>query len=186
MIARDKLSVVQAQQIVDKPGLADYYDAAVAASGKPHQTVNFLLGELSRLSNETGTPAGASGVTPPVLAELIELSDAGTINSKTAKDLIARYWPDVARALPLPKGLVEAEGLGQVSDAGAIDALVADILAANAKTAADFLAGKTKVMGFLVGQVMKQSRGKANPQLAEERLRAALGEAPNGVSGGNG
>ncbi len=187
MIARDKLAVVQAQQIVDKPGLADYYDAAVAASGKPHQTVNFVLGELSRLSNETGTPAGASGVTPPVLAELIELSDAGTINSKTAKDLIARYWPDLARTLPLPKMLVEAEGLGQVSDAGAIDALVAEILAANAKTAADFLAGKTKVMGFLVGQVMKQSRGKANPQLAEQRLRAALGEAaPNGVSGGNG
>ncbi len=69
---------------------------------------------------------------------------------------------------------MEAEGLGQVSDTAAIDALVRDILAANAKTVADFRAGKTKVMGFLVGQVMKQSRGKANPQLAEERLRAVL------------
>jgi aspartyl-tRNA(Asn)/glutamyl-tRNA(Gln) amidotransferase subunit B len=64
--------------------------------------------------------------------------------------------------------------LGQVSDAGAIDSIVADVLAANDKTAADYKAGKTKVMGFLVGQVMKQSKGKANPTLAEERLRAAL------------
>jgi len=169
-IDRDKLSVVQAQQIVDKPGLADYYDAAVAAGGKPQQIVNFLLGDLSRLANETGTPVGASRVSPQALTELVALTEVGTINSKTAKELLARLWNEGG----LPQALVAAEGLGQVSDTGAIDTFVTEVLAANAKTVADYRAGKTKVMGFLVGQVMKQSRGKANPQLAEERLRAQI------------
>ena len=170
LVGRDKLSVVQAHTIADKPGLGAFYDAAVAAGGKPQTVVNYVLGDLSRLANETGTPVHASGVTPQAVAELIALADAGTINSKTAKDLIARLWTTGGS----PKAIVESEGLGQVSDAGAIDSIVADVLGANEKTAADYKAGKVKVMGFLVGQVMKQSKGKANPTLAEERLRSAL------------
>ncbi|GAC1547814.1 MAG: Asp-tRNA(Asn)/Glu-tRNA(Gln) amidotransferase subunit GatB [Vulcanimicrobiaceae bacterium] len=173
MVREHGLSVVQAQQIVDKPGLADYYDAAVAGSGKPQATVNFVLGDLSRLANETGTTVAASGMTPQALAELVALVETNAINSKTAKDLLVRIWS----AGGSPAALVRAEGLAQVSDAGAIDALVARIVASNEKTVADYRAGKTKVMGFLVGQVMKESRGKANPTLAEERLRAALGVA---------
>jgi aspartyl-tRNA(Asn)/glutamyl-tRNA(Gln) amidotransferase subunit B len=169
-IARDGLSVVQAQQLVDNHSLAVFYEAAAERSGKPQATVNFLLGDLSRLANETGTPVASSGFSPDALAELVALTDSGTINSKTAKDLIGRVWQDGGS----PRAIVAAEGLGQVSDSSAIDALVQEILAANEKTVADFRAGKTKVMGFLVGQVMKQSRGKANPQMAEERLRALL------------
>ena len=172
MIGDQGLSVAQAQQIVDKPGLADFYDAAFAASGKTQATVNFVLGDLSRLANETGTPVSASGMTPAALAELVALVESDAINSKTAKDLLARVWS----AGGSPKAIVAAEGLGQVSDAGAIDAIVAQILGRNEKTVGDYRAGKTKVMGFLVGQVMKESRGKANPTLAEERLRAVLGE----------
>jgi aspartyl-tRNA(Asn)/glutamyl-tRNA(Gln) amidotransferase subunit B len=172
-IERDRLSVVQAQQLIDNAALAGFYERATALTGKPQATVNFLLGDLSRLANETGTPVAESGFTPESLAELVALTDAGTINSKTAKDLVARIW----EAGGSPNAIVEAEGLGQVSDTGAIDALVQEILSANEKTVADFRAGKTKVMGFLVGQVMKQSRGKANPQLAEERLRAVLESA---------
>ncbi len=171
MIAHDGLSVVQAHHVIDKPGLADFYDAAVAASGKAQATINFVLGDLSRLANETGTAVAASGMTPSALAELVALVESNAINSKTAKELLARVWMDGGS----PQALVEAEGLGQVSDAGAIEALVANILARNEKTVADYRAGKTKVMGFLVGQVMKESRGKANPALAEERLRVALG-----------
>jgi aspartyl-tRNA(Asn)/glutamyl-tRNA(Gln) amidotransferase subunit B len=172
-IERDRLSVVQAQQLIDNAALAGFYERATALTGKPQATVNFLLGDLSRLANETGTPVAESGFTPESLAELVALTDAGTINSKTAKDLVARIW----EAGGSPNAIVEAEGLGQVSDTGAIDALVREILSANEKTVADFRAGKTKVMGFLVGQVMKQSGGKANPQLAEERLRAVLESA---------
>jgi len=170
LVREDGLSLVQAQQIVDTPGLADFYDAARACSGKPQATVNFVLGELSRLANERGTPVAASLVTPAALAEIVELTEANAINSKTAKDVLARVWASGGS----PKAIVDAEGLAQVSDAGAIDGIVAGVLAANEKTVADYRSGKTKVMGFLVGQVMKQSGGKANPTLAEERLRAAL------------
>jgi aspartyl-tRNA(Asn)/glutamyl-tRNA(Gln) amidotransferase subunit B len=169
-IRDEKLSIVQAQQIVDTPGLADFYEAAVALTAKPQATVNFVLGELSRLANETGTAVGASRLDPAALAEIVALTESHSINSKTAKDVVARIWV----AGGSPRALVEAEGLAQVSDAGAIDGLVADVLAANEKTVADYRGGKIKVLPFLVGQVMKQSRGKANPALAEERLRALL------------
>ena len=170
-VSLDKLSIVQAHQIVDTPGLADYYDAASALTEKPQATVNFVLGDLSRLANETGVPVAESRLGPESLAEIVALVEANTINSKTAKDLIARVWAEGGS----PTEIVERDGLGQVSDAGAIDGIVAEVVAANEKTVADYRAGKTKVMGFLVGQVMKQSRGKANPAVAEERLRAALG-----------
>ena len=170
LISEDKLSIVQAQQIVDTPGLAGYYDAAVALTKKPQATVNFVLGDLSRLANETGVAVAASHLGPESLAELVGLVEAKTINSKTAKDLVTRLWSEGGS----PAAIVAAEGLGQVSDTGAIDALVAEVIAANEKTVADYRAGKTKVLGFLVGQVMKQSRGTANPTLAEERLRAVL------------
>jgi aspartyl-tRNA(Asn)/glutamyl-tRNA(Gln) amidotransferase subunit B len=172
----EHLSIVQAQQIVDTPGLADFYDAARALGAVPQTTVNFVLGDLARLANETGISVADSPVTPAALAELVALVEAKTINSKTAKDLVARVWSEGGS----PAKLVADEGLGQVSDTGAIDALVAEIVAANAKTVDDYRAGKTKVLGFLVGQVMKQSRGKANPTLAEERLRVALGGESSG------
>jgi len=207
LVSGDGLSIVQAQQIVDGPGLAGYYDAVVALGARPQTVVNFVLGDLSRIANETGIAVDASRLSPGRLAEIIGATEASTINSKTAKQLVERFW---ASAEPLIRGasaaldsglpaidgpspgipdstvperlrasdsldvLIRLEGLGQVSDSGAIDALVAAGVAANAKTVADYRAGKTKVMGFLVGQVMKQSRGTANPQLAEERLRAAL------------
>jgi aspartyl-tRNA(Asn)/glutamyl-tRNA(Gln) amidotransferase subunit B len=171
LIGTDKLSVAQAHQLVDTPGLADYYDAAAAASGAPQATLNFVLGELSRLANESGIAVGASRVTPQALAELVTLTESKTINSKTAKDLLGRLWTDGGS----PQAIVASEGLGQVSDVGAIDALVAEVVAAQAKSVEDFKNGKEMVIKFLVGQVMKASRGKADPVLAEGRLRAMIG-----------
>ena len=170
LISSDKLRPEQAHQIVDSPGLFAYFSDVVARCGKPQAVVNFVLGDLSRLANETSTPVPESKVTPEALAELVALVEGKTINSKTAKELVTRLWTQGGS----PRAIVEAEGLGQVFDSGAIDAIVAEVLAANEKTAADYRAGKTKVLGFLVGQVMKQSRGTANPTLAEERLRARL------------
>jgi aspartyl-tRNA(Asn)/glutamyl-tRNA(Gln) amidotransferase subunit B len=169
-IEGDKLPVATAHQIVDTPGLGAFYDAAMRASGAPQASANFILGELSRLANETGTPIGASQAKPEALAEVVRLSEAGKINSKVAKDLLARVWSEGGS----PAAIVEREGLAQVSDLPAIDALIAAVAAENEKTVADYRAGKVKVMGFLVGQVMKRSQGKANPALAEERLRAYL------------
>jgi len=85
LISRDKISVVQAHQLVDTPGLADYYEAAVALSGAPQATLNFVLGELSRLANESGTAVAASQVTVQALAEIVDLTTRGAIGSKTAK-----------------------------------------------------------------------------------------------------
>jgi len=164
------ISVVQATQLVDNPPLAAYFDAVVTASNAPTVALNFVLGDLSRLANESGVAVAAGKVTPAALAELIALLEAKTINSKIAKDVVARLWADGGSA----KAIVEREGLAQVSDAGAIAAFVDEVIAANADGVASFKAGKENVLKFLVGQVMKASRGKANPVLVESLLREKL------------
>ena len=164
------LDVKQATQLIDNLALADYFDRAVSASKNPQQSMNFVLGDLSRLANESGTSVPASPVTPEHLAELIALVDAKTINSKIAKELLERMWSGQGS----PKAIVEKEGLAQTSDAGAIEKFVDEVLAANEKAVADYKAGKTNILGFLTGQVMKQSRGKANPALVQELLQKKL------------
>ncbi len=164
------LDVKAAGQLIDNLALAEFFDAAVEATNAPKACANFLLGDLSRLANESGTPIARSRVTVPALAELIALTEAKAITSKVAKDLLVRLWEQGGS----PKGIVEAEGLAQVSDAGAIAGFVADVIAANEKSAADFRAGKENALKFLVGQVMRASKGKANPVLVEELLRTRL------------
>jgi aspartyl-tRNA(Asn)/glutamyl-tRNA(Gln) amidotransferase subunit B len=164
------ISVKQTTQLVDNPPLAGYFDRVVAIAGSPSVALNFVLGDLSRLANESGTPVAGGKVTPEALAELIALVDAKTINSKIAKDVIARLWANGGSAM----AIVEAEGLSQVSDPGAIAQFVDDVLAANAEGVTQFKAGKENVLKFLVGQVMKTSRGKANPELVEALLREKI------------
>jgi len=166
------ISVVQTTQLVDNPPLAAFFDRVVAAGGAPTAALNFVLGELSRLANESGTPVAEGKITPEALAELIVLTEAKTVNSKIAKDVLARLWADGGSA----KAIVESEGLAQVSDPGAIASFVDDVLAANAESVASFKAGKENALKFLVGQVMKASRGKANPVLVETLLREKLAE----------
>ena len=165
-----KLSPAQATQLVDNAPLAQYFDECVNVSKNAQQSVNFVLGDLSRLANEHDLPVYESAVKPRDVAELIELVTANTINSKIAKELVVRMW----RGEGSPKAIVEKEGLAQTSDTGAIDAFVDEVLAANEKSVSDYKNGKTNVMGFLVGQVMKASRGKANPALVQERLKEKL------------
>ncbi|MGZ3517585.1 MAG: Asp-tRNA(Asn)/Glu-tRNA(Gln) amidotransferase subunit GatB [Vulcanimicrobiaceae bacterium] len=160
----------QASQLIDNPALATYFDAVVAASKNAAQSTNFVLGDLSRLANETDTPVHDSSVTPGHLAELIALVDAKTINSKIAKELLARMWDGEGS----PKAIVEKEGLAQTSDTGEIERFVNEVLAANDKAVTDYKSGKTNILGFLTGQVMKQSRGKANPALVQELLKQKL------------
>lgn len=164
------ISVKQTTQLVDNPPLAAYFDRVVALGGAPAAALNFVLGDLSRMANESGTPVSTGKVTPEALAELIALTEANTINSKIAKDVLARLWADGGSA----KQIVEGEGLAQVSDPDAIAKFVDDVLAANAESVAQFKAGKENVLKFLVGQVMKTSRGKANPVLVETLLREKI------------
>ncbi|MBV8689107.1 MAG: Asp-tRNA(Asn)/Glu-tRNA(Gln) amidotransferase subunit GatB [Candidatus Eremiobacteraeota bacterium] len=164
------LTVAQATQLIDNAALAEYFEECVERSKNPKQSANFVLGDLSRLANESGTAVYVSAVTPEDVAELIALVEQGTINSKIAKELIARMWRGEGR----PKAIVEREGLAQTTDASAIEKFVDDVIAQNEKSAADYRSGKTNVFGFLVGQVMRASRGKANPQLVQELLKQRL------------
>jgi aspartyl-tRNA(Asn)/glutamyl-tRNA(Gln) amidotransferase subunit B len=164
------INVKQATQLVDNQPLASYFDRVVAASANAAQSVNFVLGDLSRLANENDAAVCDSKVTPEHLAELIALVEAKTINSKIAKELLQRMWDGSGS----PKATVEGEGLAQTSDPAAIEKFVDDVLAANAKSVADYKAGKTNVAGFLVGQIMKASRGKADPALVQELLKKKL------------
>ncbi len=160
----------QATQLVDNSPLASYFDATVAAGANPQASMNFVLGDLLRLSNETGTAVNESAVAPAALAELVSLVESKTINSKIAKELLERMWAGEGS----PKALVETEGLAQTSDTGEIERLIDDVLAANEKAVTDYKAGKTNILGFLTGAVMKASRGKANPALVNELLRKKL------------
>jgi aspartyl-tRNA(Asn)/glutamyl-tRNA(Gln) amidotransferase subunit B len=159
-----------ATQIIDNPGLAAYFDDVVERSKNPAQSSNFVLGELSRLANEHGVAVAESRVRTADLAELIGLVDSKRINSKIAKELLVRMWDGAGS----PVAIVEREGLAQTSDPAAVERFVDEVLAANPDVVANYRAGKTNVLGFLVGQVMKASRGTADPALANDLVKNKL------------
>jgi aspartyl-tRNA(Asn)/glutamyl-tRNA(Gln) amidotransferase subunit B len=164
------LAVGTATQLIDNLSLAQFFDDVVARSKNPQQASNFVLGDLSRLTNESGVAVADSKVEVEHLAELIELVEAKKINSKIAKELLVRMWGGAGS----PAAIVEREALAQTSDPAAIERFVDDVLAANEKVVADYKGGKTNVLGFLVGAVMKASRGKADPALANELVKKKL------------
>ena len=165
-----RLGPKQATQLVENPALGSYFDRVVGFSNNPQQSSNFVLGDLSRLANESGIAIGESKVSPEHLAELISLVETKRINSKIAKELLARMWEDAGS----PAAIVEREGLAQTSDRATIERFVDEVLAAHAEVAAEYRAGKSNVIGFLVGQVMKASRGKADPALVNQLVREKL------------
>jgi aspartyl-tRNA(Asn)/glutamyl-tRNA(Gln) amidotransferase subunit B len=164
------LGVKAATQLIENLSLGGYFDRVVAASKNPQQSSNFVLGELSRLANESNVAVAESKVAPEDVAELIELVEAKRVNSKIAKDLLARMWAGAGS----PAAIVEREGLVQTSDPTELERFVDEVLNANPKVVGEYKAGKTNVMGFFVGQVMKASRGKADPNLVNELLRKKL------------
>jgi aspartyl-tRNA(Asn)/glutamyl-tRNA(Gln) amidotransferase subunit B len=168
------LPVAVAHQLADSPALAAHLDVAVAEHGAPPRALaNLLLGDVSRLMNEAGLSEIPAALTPAASASLVRLTESRTITSKAAKDVLAIVW----REGRSPEEVVEREGLAQVSDAATIDAFVRDVLVAHAKSAADYRAGKENALQFLKGQVMKASRGKADPVLAEELLKEHLAKS---------
>jgi aspartyl-tRNA(Asn)/glutamyl-tRNA(Gln) amidotransferase subunit B len=131
------------------------------------------MNDVLRMINERGLEAGSLLLTPESLAQIIQLVDAGTINTSTGKSLLEKVQ-ETGRA---PGDLVREEGLARVSDESALQGLAAEVLAENPDQVAAFKAGKVTLMGWFVGQVMKKSRGKADPQLAREILEGLLAEA---------
>jgi aspartyl-tRNA(Asn)/glutamyl-tRNA(Gln) amidotransferase subunit B len=151
--------------------LADYYEAVAAASGTPKAASNWIMGELLRTMNERGVTIADVPLTASSLAGLIKLIEKGTISSSLAKDVFAKMYGSGRSA----DDIVAAEGLAQIGDEGALGAIIQEVVGKNAEAVAQYRAGKMQTFGFLVGQVMKASGGKANPKLANQLLKKELG-----------
>ena len=150
--------------------LADYFERVAAGAGNPKAASNWVMGELLRTLKERGAGITDARLTPDALAGLIRLVDSGRLSTSMAKDVFAKMYESGRSA----EDVVAAEGLGQIDDEGALLALVQRVLAANTDAVAQYRAGKNATFGFLVGQVMKGSGGKANPKLANQLLRREL------------
>jgi aspartyl-tRNA(Asn)/glutamyl-tRNA(Gln) amidotransferase subunit B len=151
--------------------LAGYYERVVAAGGEPKVAANWVMGELSGFLNRDGLEIDASPVGADALAGLLRRIVDGTISGKLAKDVFEAMWSDRAGA----DAIIEARGLRQITDTGAIERVIAEVMAANPVQLSDYRSGKDKLFGFFVGQVMKATGGKANPAQVNELLKRMLG-----------
>ena len=157
--------------IVATKAMAEYFDEAAKTTQDAKGVANWLLGDVSAYLNSEGITISEFKVSPAHLSELVNLTKEGVLSSKLAKKVFA----EMLKEDKAPKTLVKELGLEQVSDEGAIIKLVEETLAENPQSVADFKAGKERAIGFLVGQIMKKSRGKANPEMVQKMLRKALG-----------
>jgi aspartyl-tRNA(Asn)/glutamyl-tRNA(Gln) amidotransferase subunit B len=151
--------------------LARYFEETAAASDEPRLAANWIMGELARKLKETDTPIDGSRLSAAALAGLIRLVARGAISGPTAKEVFEKMY-DTGRAAD---DIVKAEGLGRIDDAAAIEALARDVVARNPSAVEQYRAGKAATLGFLVGQVMKATGGKANPALVNELLKKMIG-----------
>jgi aspartyl-tRNA(Asn)/glutamyl-tRNA(Gln) amidotransferase subunit B len=165
-----KLPAYDAVELTRDRAGADYFEAVVGAGAPAKAASNWVMGEMARKLNDDHLPIAETPVSAAALAGLIALIDRGIISTTTAKDVLEKMWSSGRAA----QEIVDAEGLAQISDESAIASAVDSVLASHAATAAQYRAGQTKVLGFLVGQVMKATGGKASPKLANELVRRAL------------
>jgi aspartyl-tRNA(Asn)/glutamyl-tRNA(Gln) amidotransferase subunit B len=167
------LSAYDAGVLTADAALADYFDAVTAAGVDAKKAANWVTGELSRLLNQhaaEGLRADAVALRPSGLAELIAAVEAGAVSNANAKAVLATAF----RSGESPRAIIEREGLGQVSDTGAIGAEIDAVLAEFPGQVAEYRDGKQQIYGFLVGQVMKRTGGRADAKLVNEELRRRL------------
>ena len=150
--------------------LGDYYEATAAASGSPKMASNWIMGELTRKMNELGVAIDAVDISPEALAGLIRLVDSGTITGPIAKDVFEKMYGTGRSA----ESIVAAEGLASINDDAALEAAVREAIARNETAVAQYRAGKQQTFGFLVGQVMKATKGKANPATVNALMKKLL------------
>ena len=161
-----------ATTLTQSQAMADYFEAAAQASGQPKLASNWVMGEISRRLNANDMALDASPVSAAQLGTLIGRIADGTVSNNAAKQVFEALWtgesPDV-------DAIIEAKGLKQMNDSGALEKIVDEVIAANPGNVEQFKAGKDKAFNALIGQIMKASKGKANPQQATDLLRARLG-----------
>lgn len=159
-----------AQVVTASKALSDYFEQCVALFNQPKTVSNWVMGELTRELNNSGTDVEHSPVAPRRLVALLELVESGAVSLKAARDI----FPEMYRSGKPPEEIVRDKGLTQVSDEAALAAIIDDVLVKNPTQVEQYKAGKEQVLGFLVGQVMKASGGKANPGKVNELLKKRL------------
>jgi aspartyl-tRNA(Asn)/glutamyl-tRNA(Gln) amidotransferase subunit B len=159
-----------AQVLTATRSISDYFEKAAAVSGDARMAANWVMGDLAGALKAENQDIAESRVTAEKLGELLALIGKGELSGKLAKEVFEKMWTtgDAAPAI------MEREGLRQISDTGALEKIVDDVLAANPKQVEQYRSGKTAVMGFLVGQIMKASRGQASPSAVNEILKRKL------------
>ena len=171
-IADYDISLKNAEFLTTTRQIADFFDEAAQLSGEPTTCANWIMGDLTRLLNTTEIEIQDSKVTPSHLNELIQLIGNNTISGKIAKSVL----DDAFDTGKMPKQIVEEKGLSQITDTSEIEAIVLKVIEENPGPAQDYRDGTKKAIGFLVGQVMRATRGKANPQLVNQILARVLTE----------
>ena len=172
------LSPYDAEQLTAERAMGAYFEAAVKAGAakdaqaRAKAAANWTLGDLRRLLNAASLDIAASKVTPQGLAELLDMIDAGSISGKQAKDVLEKAFASGES----PKAVVAAEGISQLSDTSELEAIVDAVIAENPKAVEDFHAGKASAAQFLMGQVMKRSKGRARPDVVTPLLQSKLAQ----------
>lgn len=161
-----KLPAYDAEVLTASRPFAELYERCVESAGDAKKVSNWFMGELSRLLNETGLPVTQVRFTPAQFGALLKAIDAGTISNNAGREV----FEEMFRTGREPDAVIAEKGLAQVSDTGAIEKAIDEIVAANAKNVAEYKAGNAKILGFFVGQVMKAMKGKGNPKLINELL----------------
>jgi len=164
------LSLVDAEALVVTRALAEYYEAAAAASQNARAAANWVRNELLRVLNDQKVEIEEARITPEMLGRLIKLIDGGAIGGKAAKEV----FDDMAASGEPPEAIVERKGLSQISDPAVIREAALRVVERNATQVEQYRAGKTQLFGFLVGQLMKEMRGKAKADVANEVMRELL------------
>lgn len=168
-----ELKDADADVLIVSRAVADYFEAVVAAtSASPQIAANWVVGDLTGALNKSGVDISASPVAAEALAELLDRIADDTISGKIAKDVFEAMWQGEGSA----DEVIESRGLKQITDTGAIDAIVEKVIEANPSQVAEYRAGKEKLIGFFVGQVMKETQGKANPGQVNQALKARLSQ----------
>jgi len=170
-VEADGLPAYDATMMTQSLAFARYYEAARDACHQPKLVANWLMGELSKRLNTEGREIDAAPVAPATLAQLIGRIQDGTISNNAAKQVFDALWSGDASGVD---AIIEAKGLKQMNDTGALEAIVDEVIAKNPKSVEEYRAGKDKAFNALVGQVMKASKGKANPAQASELLKQKL------------
>lgn len=165
------LSDYDAGVLTSEVDWAKFFESALGEGVDPKLLCNWLTGDTARMLNESGLALGDSHLTPSHLADLVRMVESGEINSKVAKEVLEEAFKSGA----MPSETVRSRGLAQISDESFIVEEVARVIAENPGPSEQFRTGKEQVMGFLVGQVMKSTQGRANPAKVQEEIRRQLG-----------